>query len=278
MYSGIKKIEEVIEYIEENITSEIDCELLARKMSLSVYEFRRIFSFLLGCPLSEYIRKRRLTLAGCEIMASENPDFTSLSEKYCYGSPSAFTKAFREFHGFSPSDIRSKKGTVSLFTVPKIEISVSERSMVPFKIIEEDSFTVSGYSGISEITDTCCCENIWNAFYDTETDKKLSNDKLYAVYENSPGEVLCTIGAKNVSTESVLDSVSVNGAKWACFTLDTVDDDAVNEFYSKISSQYLPSANLCRNPQLPTIEVFPFDMTECGFEWEIRIPVEIKNK
>ena len=65
MYSGLQKIEEVIEYIEQNITVEIDCNELSRRMNLSVYEFRRIFSFIVGCPVSEYIRKRRLSLAAC---------------------------------------------------------------------------------------------------------------------------------------------------------------------------------------------------------------------
>ena len=70
MYNGIRKIEEVIDYIESNITDELDYNLLASKMSLSVYEFRRIFSFMVGCPTSEYIRKRRLSLATWEILTA----------------------------------------------------------------------------------------------------------------------------------------------------------------------------------------------------------------
>ena len=62
MYNGIQKMEKIIEYIECNITSEIDYEALASQMTLSVYEFRRIFAFVVGCPLSEYVRKRRLSL------------------------------------------------------------------------------------------------------------------------------------------------------------------------------------------------------------------------
>ena len=54
MYNGIQKIEEIIEYIESNITSEPDCEAMASRMMLSVYEFRRIFAFIVGCPISDY--------------------------------------------------------------------------------------------------------------------------------------------------------------------------------------------------------------------------------
>lgn len=62
MYNGIQRIDDIIDDIENNITSDIDYEALASKMALSVYEFRRIFAFVVGCPLSEYIRKRRLSL------------------------------------------------------------------------------------------------------------------------------------------------------------------------------------------------------------------------
>ena len=84
MYEGIKKIEEILLYIENNITNDIECSLLAKKMSLSVYEFRRIFGFIIGCPLSEYIRKRRLSLAACEIATTEKPDFLALSSSFLY--------------------------------------------------------------------------------------------------------------------------------------------------------------------------------------------------
>lgn len=94
MYNGIQKIEEVIEYIETHITEELDYDKLAFKMYLSVYEFRRIFSFVVGCPISEYIRKRRLSLAAMEIMTSEKVNLLEISEKYGYSNQSAFTRAF----------------------------------------------------------------------------------------------------------------------------------------------------------------------------------------
>ena len=82
MYSGIEKINEVIEYIESNIVKDLAADTLASKMNLSVYEFRRIFSFVVGTPLSEYIRKRRLSLAACEILTNNSIDRLSLSHKY----------------------------------------------------------------------------------------------------------------------------------------------------------------------------------------------------
>jgi len=268
MYNGIRKVEEVLQYIEENITTDIACDVLAQKMSLSLYEFRRIFSFMVGCPISEYIRKRRLSLAACEILTAEKVDLLALSEKYQYANQSAFTKAFKAYHGCSPSDFVKKQHDIRLFTPPRMEFCISESETIPFRIICESEFCISGYSGVSEITDSCCCENVWNSFYESETDKVLQTDKLYVSYHNNGDDVCCCIGERSETGQKVPESC------WACFSLNTTDDEKVNEFYSKIIYEWLPAANLNIKKELPTVEVFPFDMAEDGFEWEIRIPIE----
>ncbi len=274
MYNGIQKIEDVIDFIEDNILTDISCDALAAKMNLSVYEFRRIFAFIVGCPISEYIRKRRLSLAACEILSGENKDMRAISQKYGYSTQSAFIKAFGEQHGVSPTAYLKGKNDVNLFTRPRFEMSVFGRENVPFKIVKTDGFYISGFSGVSVITDTCCCENVWSTFYESKTDEKLRSDKIYVAYKNQGSNVLCSIGKKSDSEISGMDNIYIPKAKFACFTLDTVDDDIVNRQYSKILYEWLPSANLKRNNLLPTIEVYPFDMSQDGFKWEIRIPIE----
>ena len=268
MYNGIKKIEEVIEYIESNITSDLDYNLMAKKMSLSVYEFRRIFSFVVGCPISEYIRKRKLSLAALEIMTSDKSDMVKISEKYGYSNQSAFTRAFCEHHGVSPTACLQENAIINLFTRPKFEMSVYGRESIPFKIITTDEFYIKGFVGLSKITDSCCCENVWSAFYESGADKKLQTNVLYVSYNNQGDNVLCCIGEKGSGGQLIPPS------KWACFKLNTVDDDVVNEKYSKILYEWLPSANMKKKDGMPTVEVYPFDMSEDGFEWEIRIPIE----
>ena len=117
-------MEKIIEYIECNITSEIDYEALASQMTLSVYEFRRIFAFVVGCPLSEYVRKRRLSLAACDLMTSANATVQEISEKYGYSTLSAFSKAFSEYHGFSPTACQKGECKISLFSKPKFEFHI----------------------------------------------------------------------------------------------------------------------------------------------------------
>ncbi len=278
MYNGIKKIEEVIEIIENNITEEISCDLLASKMNLSVYEFRRIFSFIVGCPISEYIRRRRLSIAACEILASDNVNLRVISEKYGYDNQSAFIRAFGEQHGVSPGAYLKGEQKIKLFTRPKFEMTVFGRETVPMKIIKSEEFQITGFSGVSIISDSCCCENVWNEFYSGKTDTILENElapkEIYVSYKNQGSNVFCNIGAKTDKEIENLTTVTIPAAKYACFAINTVDDDAVNEIYSQILYDWLPSTNLKRNYKLPTIEVYPFDMSREGFEWEIRIPLE----
>ena len=268
MYNGIQKIDEVIEYIESNITGHLDYNIMAQKMNLSVYEFRRIFSFVIGCPISEYIRKRRLSLAALEIMSDNKPDMLKISEKYGYSNQSAFTRAFCEQHGISPTVCMKEKCEIKLFTRPRFELSVIGREEISVRIIETDDFFIKGYEGVSSITDSCCCEDVWNVFYESGADKELRTDLIYVSYNNQGDNVLCRIGEKGT------DGTKIPASRWACFKMNTVDDNIINEMYSKILYEWIPSAYMKKKNGVPTVEVYPFDMSEDGFEWEIRIPIE----
>ena len=274
MYNGIQKIEEIIEYIECHLTSEIDYEALASRMALSVYEFRRIFAFVVGCPLSEYVRKRRLSLAACDLMANANTTVQEISEKYGYSTIAAFSKAFSEYHGFSPTVCQKGGCEISLFSKPKFEFHIQSPDDHAFQILSDTAFAIQGYCAFSEHTDTCCCEQVWNDFYELEKDKEVSGNRIFVSYCNEQDKVKCRIGDRISPTSEDLAEDIIPECRWLSVKMNTTDDDAVNEKYNTILCDLLPSAKLKRKMDLPTIEVFPRDMSENNFEWEIRIPVE----
>ena len=274
MYNGIQKIEKIIEYIECNITSEIDYEELASRMTLSVYEFRRIFAFIVGCPLSEYVRKRRLSLAACDLMTNAKATVQEISEKYRYSTLSAFSKAFSEYHGCSPTTCQRGNCKISLFSRPKFEFHIQSADEYSFKILSDTAFTVQGYSAFSEHTDTCCCEQVWHDFYELGKDKDISGETIFVSYRDEQGKVKCCIGERIAPSESTAAADIIPECRWLSVKMNTTDDDIVNEKYNSILCNLLPSAKLKRKMDLPTVEVFPRDMSENNFEWEIRIPVE----
>lgn len=113
-------LEQAVGYLETHLTEDIDCAAVAKQCYVSSYHFQRIFSLLCGMPLGEYIRKRRLTLAGLELAASQCKVIDA-AVKYGYESPDSFTRAFIRFHGISPSEARLPDA--KLRALPRLSIS-----------------------------------------------------------------------------------------------------------------------------------------------------------
>lgn len=268
MINNINNFNDVIDYIEENLTETLDITAMAKKANMSVYEFRRIFSFAAGIPISEYIRKRRLSAAAFELL-EKTGSVTDIALKYGYDSTSSFSRAFKEFQGFSPNEI--SKNTVKMFTKIGFEFGIHGGADILYKIISEPGFYICGITGYSDIHDTECCEKIWKSFYNTDLSDTCS-EKIYAAYENSDNSVKCTIGERcNVDTKK---SVYIPRSDWACFSMHGSDDQNVNEFYSNILFHWLNSGSYERNYDIPNIEVFPSNMDNEGFEWDILIPIK----
>lgn len=274
MYNGIQKIDEIINDIENNITSDIDYEALASKMALSVYEFRRIFAFVVGIPLSEYIRKRRLSLAACDLMTNPKASIQEISEKYGYSTLAAFSKAFSEYHGFPPTVCQRGNCEITLFSKPKFELHIQNVDEHSFGILSDTAFTIQGYCAFSEHTDTCCCEQVWSDFYELEKDKEVSGETIFVSYHNEQGKVKCRIGERINPNEYTTTADIIPECRWLCVKMNTTDDDIVNQKYNALLCDLLPSTNMRRRPDMPTVEVYPRDMSEDNFEWEIRIPIE----
>ena len=98
-------IQKAIDYIENHITEKLDYEEIAENAFSSPYHFQRVFSILCGYTLGEYIRNRRLALAGTEL-AADKIKVIDAAVKYGYDSPDSFTRAFPRFHGITPSAAR----------------------------------------------------------------------------------------------------------------------------------------------------------------------------
>lgn len=273
MNEGIKKIEAVIDAIERDVTAEINCGELASKMLLSVYEFRRIFAFVVGCPISEYVRRRRLSLAACELVGNPDASIRTISEKYGYSTEAAFSKAFREHHGVSPTSVQKGGCEIRIFTRPEFEFSVSGKSTVAFSIEYDKEFLVGGLSMPSPYSDTCCCEAVWGEFYERGIIDGISTERVYAVYRDDGECVMCTIGERCDDARGDEECTRVCAGRWACFKMNTTDDEVVNRKYKEFLYEVLPSSGLTQRADTPLVEVFPRDMEKEGFEWEIRIPI-----
>lgn len=137
----------VIAYVEDNLTGEIDQEKLGRIAGCSTCNFYRMFSFITDISLTEYIRRRRLTLAAIELQSSD-VKVIDLALKYGYDSPVSFSRAFQALHGITPTKARDDGVTLKAYTRISFQISIKGEKEMDYRIESKEAFQVFGYEGI----------------------------------------------------------------------------------------------------------------------------------
>ena len=140
----ITGIQNAINYIEDHITEDIDYEELGRVSFSSPFHFQRVFSILCGYTVGEYIRSRRLSLAGTELAAGRDK-VIDVAAKYGYESPDAFARAFQKFHGLSPSQARGNGAKLKVFSRLSIKITLEGGTTMNYRIEEKKELKLVGY-------------------------------------------------------------------------------------------------------------------------------------
>lgn len=163
----IEGIGEAIKYIEENITEEMLIEDIAKKAFVSPFYFQKGFAMLCGFTVGEYIRQRRLTIAGRELVSTDEK-IIDIALKYGYDSPDSFTKAFTRFHGVTPTAVRKDGAMIKSFAPLKIKFSLEGGYIMDYKIVEKDSFTIMGVSKVFKYDSaTTKVPQFWTEHYET---------------------------------------------------------------------------------------------------------------
>ncbi|MEU1781078.1 AraC family transcriptional regulator [Streptomyces abikoensis] len=139
----LERLNQALEHIESHLDQPIDVADLARIAATSEYHLRRLFSALAGVPLSEYIRRRRLTVAGAEVLAGERT-LLDVATRYGYGSGEAFARAFRALHGVGPGEARRTGAALSAQPRMSFRLIVEGNSSMRYRIVEKDEFRVAG--------------------------------------------------------------------------------------------------------------------------------------
>ena len=145
-----------IQYMEDHITEDITVESVAKSVGVSSFYFQKGFAMLCGFSVSEYIRNRRLALAGNDLLVTDEK-IIDIAMKYGYDSPDSFTKAFVRFHGVTPTAVRKDDVLLKSFAPLKIKISLEGGYLMDYKIVKKEAFTVIAnaktfpYEGAKEI-------------------------------------------------------------------------------------------------------------------------------
>ena len=148
----LDRMNAALDYIEQNLTGRIDMAEAARRACCSEYHFTRMFSFITGIPLSEYIRRRRLALAGFELKTS-NIKVINLALRYGYESQGAFARAFQLMHGVTPTEARAPGTALQSFAPISFTITITGGEKMEYRIVTEGPWTAFGGSIVAKTSD-----------------------------------------------------------------------------------------------------------------------------
>jgi len=282
----LERLNASINYIEENLEGEININQAAKIAFCSTFHFQRMFSYMAGIPLSEYIRRRRMTSAAFELQNS-GIKIIDLSLKYGYESPTSFNRAFQSVHGVAPSMAREEGVRLKAYPRMIFLISIKGDTEMNYKIEKKDAFRIVG---VKEHLTLNVEENMTRV------------PVLWAeTFQNGRFEIICSLsnrepsGILGVSTcmngenldyyiasatnqpvpENMYD-YEIPASTWAVFECIGPMPTAIQEMQKRIISEWLPTSGY-EYADAPDIELYPEgDTTSPAYRTEIWLPVTKK--
>ena len=140
----IAALNQLVTFVENHLTEEIDVTGLAGGLGTTEYHLRRMFSSLAGMPLSEYIRRRRMTVAAADVLGES--DLLHIAVRFGYGSTEAFSRAFRAVHGVSVGDVRRDGGPLRTQPQLRFRLTVEGKATMDARITDRPAFRLVGHS------------------------------------------------------------------------------------------------------------------------------------
>jgi len=141
----ITALNRLVDLVEESLTEEIDVAELAVALGTTEYHLRRMFSSLAGMPLSEYVRRRRMTVAAASVISGED-DLLGIALRHGYGSTEAFGRAFRAVHGSTPGAVRRDGGPLRTQPQLRFRLTVEGSTTMDTRIVERPAFRLVGHA------------------------------------------------------------------------------------------------------------------------------------
>ena len=279
----ISRLNETIFYIEQHLTDEIDYKKLAQLACCSSFHYQRMFTYMAGVPLSEYIRRRRMTLAAVDLQNGEK--IIDVAFKYGYASPTSFNRAFQGIHGVPPS--LAKKTSVSLKSFPPIsfKIMIKGAEEMDYKIEKRESFRIVG---ISQALDKEMENNfkvvpqMWSSAVSDGTLEKLlplMNDQPRGILGvsvcNEKEDWRYYIAVATTTMEiGEFEEYLVPAATWAVFS-GKGSGVSIQELERRIFTEWFPASGY-EYGNSADIEVY-FDPNPQNTQYEVWVPV-VKKK
>lgn len=273
----LTRMDLALAYVEDNLAGEIDQEALSRIACCSACNFYRMFSFITDISLTEYIRRRRMTLAAIELQGG-NVKVIDLALKYGYDSPVSFSRAFQTLHGVTPTEARANGVMLKAYPRISFQISIKGEKEMDYRIESKEAFQVFGYEGIFRtdgsgpnvdiLHDNAVHPNnpheLWNQNHTNGAYERLAADagdlppfvssglcKVHGVCDykqTEPGTfayMQCSFKSKNSKADGYTVA-NIPASTWAIFPSEKFKWDnvveVINNLNKRFFSEWLPTA------------------------------------
>ena len=275
----IDRLNDAISYIEGHLTDSIDTDQLGRIACCSAYHFQRMFSYMAGIPLSEYIRRRKMSLAAVDLQ-EKNIKIIEVAGKYGYSSPTAFNRAFQSVHGIAPSAVWNEGASIKSFPAITFKITVKGAEEMNYRIESREAFRIVGVSvplhkDIEE--NFTVIPSKW-----AEVSMNGTLQKLIGLMDTPPmgvlGISLCNdeeawkyyISVSSSKDADGLEEYTVPAATWAIFS-GTGTNQSIQELERRIVTEWLATSGY-EYGSAPDIEVY-LNPDPQNAQYEVWIPV-----
>ncbi len=279
----VERLNQSMNYIEEHLTGEIDYGQLGKIACCSAYHFQRMFTYMAGVTLSEYIRRRKMSLAAVDLQDG-NEKVIDVAEKYGYHSPTAFNRAFQSVHGVAPSSVRGEGISVKSFPPITFKIAVKGAEEMNYRIETKDAFRIIGVSAplYKEIENNfTIVPGMWQDAAVNGTIQKLA-EMMNAQPAGLLGVSVCNdeeqwkyfIAVSSTKERGGFEEYMVPASTWAIFS-GTGTSQSVQELENRIVTEWLPTSGY-EYANAPDIEVY-LNPDPQNAQYEVWIPVTKKQ-
>lgn len=278
----IERLNKAINYMEEHLTEEMDYEQIAKIACCSTYHFQRMFAYMANVSLSEYIRRRRMSLAAVELQDSDKK-IVDVALKYGYSSPTAFNRAFQSIHGVPPSVVKDGAAALRAFPPISFKITVKGAEEMNYRIEKKEAFRIIGTEQPLHKEIEKNFEIVPQMWQKAAMDGTIP--KLESMMDSQPAGILGISVCSNdvaewkyfiavASTKPIddtLEEYTVSPFTWAIFSGEGQCPQAIQELEQRIVTEWLPTSGY-EYDNGPDIELY-LNKDPQKAEFEVWIPI-----
>ncbi|PSL51592.1 AraC family transcriptional regulator [Saccharothrix carnea] len=286
----ISALNRLVDLVEEHLGEEFDVDGLARSLGTTGYHLRRMFSSLAGMPLSEYVRRRRMTVAAADVVRGED-DLLGIAVRHGYGSTEAFGRAFRAVHGANPGDVRRDGGPLRAQPQLRFRLTVEGSTAMDTRIVDRPAFRLVGHATRVPLIHHGVNPHIQRHITALPQDehvrlKALGNTEPAGLLQVSDdvdpdateGSELTYLHGVAVSRDTAapddLDAIEVPAGRWAVFRTTGPHPQALQTTWAATATEWFPSNpwRLRPGPSIVTVldRAADFSTATC----ELWLPIE----